>query len=457
MKTHYTYSDKQKQENRMKYLFTSVALFAFLSSLVVLLVFLNQKPQEKAKAKLPTIALVNEDLPSTFNKKEYNFGKNFIDIASNDNKFNWQVVSRSVADKAYLDSSVDAVIYLPQTFSKDLLTLQDILPTKTEVGYKVKPQSDELSGKILQDKITSVLYDFNQNVVKMYYASVAGNIAEAENQMNATVGKQENLVTNLSIQVQNPFQASLPGYSTFISGTSSLKGMNQANVSMQNSFTESTKTLMKQTGESFSSQLPQIKSLFDTQKKIAEINATNANKGITNQTESDQAFYYNQFDNFHTDTQNRFKLFVKQDEDGNETGIFVDLQGKAQNYNQMIDGVRGNISEQIATLTSKRDELLGLENELYQQFFSQEIAVTLEDFEQFSDTQNEENARKALAEKLQSSLGQNDIFSGSGYLGNLHQLIAELSLNPNDYKLNELRANDTILDDKKLEIRPKSE
>ena len=172
MKKKPTLTDKLNNYYRRLQLIAGISLFVVLSALVVLLVFLNQKPQEKVKAKTPTIALVNEDSPSKFNNQDYNFGKNFIDLVSNDNKYNWQVVSRSVADKAYSDGSIDGVIYLPQTFSKDLLTLQDIEPTQAEVAYKIQPQADDLSEKLLQDKITSALYDFNGSVAKFSKKSI---------------------------------------------------------------------------------------------------------------------------------------------------------------------------------------------------------------------------------------------------------------------------------------------
>ena len=423
---------------------TAILSFVVLSALVVLLVFLNQKPQTKVKAKTPTIALVNEDIASSFNHQDYNFGKSFIDLVSNDNKYNWQVVSRSVADKAYSDGSVDAVIYLPQTFSKDLLTLQDIDPTQADVAYKIQPQVDELSEKIVQDKITSVLYDFNQNVVKMYYSSVAGNIAEAEAQMNATVGKQQNLVAGLSAQVQNPFKSSMPNYTSFISGTSSLKGINQANVAMQNSFTDSTKNLMKQTGESFSNQLPQITDYFEMQKKIAGINVDNANKGITNQAESDQTFYYQQFEGLNTDIANGLNAFYQKDTLGNETGHLADLKQKVTDYNTLIDGVKGDISDQITTLTNKRNDLLGLEADLYHQFLSQNLTVTTDNFDTFSNLQTVTNSRTALAAKLQSSLVGKDNLTGSAYLTQLQNLISSLSLTSTDYKLADLEENGTI-------------
>ena len=444
MKNKPTLTDKLNNYYRRLQLIAGISLFVVLSALVVLLVFLNQKPQEKVKAKTPTIALVNEDSPSKFNNQDYNFGKNFIDLVSNDNKYNWQVVSRSVADKAYSDGSIDGVIYLPQTFSKDLLTLQDIEPTQAEVAYKIQPQADDLSEKLLQDKITSALYDFNQNVVKMYYASVAGNIAEAENQMNATVGKQENLVSSLSSQVQNPFKSSIPNYAMFISGTNSLKGINQANIAMQNSFTDSTKDLMKQTGESFSNQLPQIQSYFETQKKIAGINVDNANIGITNQAASDQTFYFNQFDDLNTGILKRLNDFYQKDEDDKETGILADLKQKIADYNTLTDGVREDLSDQITTLTNKRNELLGLENDLYHQFLAQSITATTDNFENFTNLQTLENARMALAAKLQTSLGKNDNLTGSGYLIQLANLISGLSLTTSDYKLDDFVANGTI-------------
>ena len=423
---------------------TGILSFVLLSALVVFLVFLNQKPLYAVKSKTPTIALVNEDIASNFNHLDYNFGKSFIDLVSNDNKYNWQVVSRSVADKAYSDGSVDAVIYLPQTFSKDLLTLQDIDPTQADVAYKIQPQVDELSEKIVQDKITSVLYDFNQNVVKMYYSSVAGNIAEAEAQMNATVGKQQNLVAGLSAQVQNPFKSSMPNYTSFISGTSSLKGINQANVAMQNSFTDSTKNLMKQTGESFSNQLPQITDYFDTQKKIAGINVDNANKGITNQAESDQTFYYKQFESLNTDIVNGLNAFYQKDTSGNETGQLADLKQKVTDYNTLIDGVKGDISDQITTLTNKRNDLLGLEADLYHQFLAQNLTVTTDNFDTFSNLQTVTNSRTALAAKLQSSLVGKDNLTGSAYLTQLQNLISSLSLTSTDYKLADLEENGTI-------------
>lgn len=409
----------------------------------VILWLMNQKPVAQNRLTKPTIALVNEDLPAIFNQEQYMLGRNFVDLVANDKQYNWQVVSRSVADKAYSDSSIDAIIYLPQTFSQNLLTLQDIDPMQADVAYKIQPQSDELSEKILQEKITSVLYDFNQNIVKMYYSSVARNIAEAELQMSTTVGKQQNLVLGLSHQVQNPFKSSMTNYSSFIAGTSSLKGINQVNVAMQNSFTDSTKNLMKETGERFSNELPLITSYFETQNKIAGINVVNANKGIEAQAESDQTFYYKQFEDLNTDTVNGLNEFYQNDISENETGHLADLKQKVTEYNGLISDVKGDILDQITMLTDKRNDLLGLEADLYRQFLSQNITVTKDNFNSFSNLQTLSNSRTALASRL-TSLSKNDNLTGSAYLTTLKNLISNLSLTDSDYKLDDLVMNETI-------------
>ena len=95
MKHKPTLTDKLNNQYRKMMLATGISLFVVLSALVVLLVFLNQKPQTKVKAKTPTIALVNEDIASNFNHQDYNFGKSFVDLVSNDNKYNGSVAKFS--------------------------------------------------------------------------------------------------------------------------------------------------------------------------------------------------------------------------------------------------------------------------------------------------------------------------------------------------------------------------
>lgn len=428
--------DKQEEKNMNEKLDKKlkrirwIAILTLVACILVLvgaLAYMSTNKKSQEKASKPTIALVNEDKASSFNKKDYNFGRDFVNLVSGDTKYNWQVVSRSVADRAYSDQSVDAVIYIPQSFSHDILTLQDIQPMQSKVNYKLQENQSALSQNLLNDKITNILYDFNQNIVKMYYASVASNISEAQNNMNDVLNNQGNVLTTLSKNIYGPFQTTNQGYSTVISSANGLQSMNKSWIDAQNSFTKSTQSMLNGTSKSFNSQLPTLQKYFDTQKKIADINVKNGNQGISDQADSDQENYFKQFDASYKNTLNHLSNFSEEDEN-NEAGLLKELKNQVQDYNAVITGVHDDLSEQINTLTENREKLLSLESDLYQQFFAQNnLEVNNTNFDQLENKyQNETNARQALAQKLASSFGQTDNFSSKGYVENINNILSQL-------------------------------
>lgn len=280
--------------------FTSAALLLVVLALGFLVV--NNEVSRRGTAFNPTVALVNEDLAAEFNDKAYVFGANFVDRVSKDSEYNWTVLSRSIAEKAYKDGSVDAVIYLPQSFSRDILTLQDLDPTKATIEYKLRSQVDEQSDRLLKSKIVDIVHGFNQGVVKMYYASVAGNIAEADSYMNAAFGNQEALIAALTSDVEEPFSDTMPNFENFVSSATGLNEANAATVEAQNSFAEAVMKMLADSSEALSGKLPEISEYANRQKEIAQINATNANTRISGQAAADREFYGNQFDWLRVDT-----------------------------------------------------------------------------------------------------------------------------------------------------------
>jgi type VII secretion EsaA-like protein len=404
--------------------------------LIAAVVYLSRSNKTQKTVSKPTIALVNEDSSSTFNKKDYHFGKDFVSLVSGDTKYNWQVVSRSVADRAYADKSVDAVIYIPQAFSHDILTLQDINPIKSQVNYKLQASQSALSQNILNDKITSVLKDFNQNIVKMYYASVAGNISEAQNNMNDVITNQDNVLSTLSHQVYGPFQSTNQNYSSVISSANGLKSENSAWISSQNSFTKTTQSMLDSTSKTFTGQLTGLQQYFNTQKQITDVNLKNGNQGITNQSEDDQKVYFKQFDDSHTNTLNNLFNFYKKDET-TESGVLTNLQNQVKDYNTVITGVHDDINNQIESLTTNRDHLIDLENKLYTQFFAKTSPglnnSNFDDEQIADDYQKDDNAREALAQKLGSSFGQTDSFGSTDYMNKLDYSLSKIAWTSQDY------------------------
>lgn len=401
-----------------------IAVFAYLS--------FNKKTQKTVSK--PTIALVNEDKESSFNKKVYNFGRDFVNLVSGDTKYNWQVVSRSVADRAYKDKAVDAVIYIPQNFSHDILTLQDINPIQSQVNYKLQNNQSELSQNLLDDKITTILRDFNQSIVKMYYASVAGNILEAQNNMNAVIANHGKVLTNLSNQVYGPFQTTNQNYSSVVTAAESLKSANSAWIASQNSFSKSTQGMLDSTSKTFNNQLPRLKQYFDTQKEIADVNLKNGNQAIINQAEEDQKAYFKQFDGLYLDTLSGLSRFYKDESDGSSSGFFTKLQHQVETYNAVLTEMRGKLDKQIENLNGNRQDLFDLEAKLYEQFFAKEaLKFNISNFDKAGAEQTRENAGQALAQKINSSFSQRDNLEGTAYMSNLKKLLGQLSWESSDY------------------------
>ncbi|KQR53973.1 hypothetical protein ASF88_03795 [Leifsonia sp. Leaf336] len=271
-----------------------------LAALVAGFLIVNDDSAHRVGNFRPTVGLVNEDLSAEFNSETYAFGASFIDRISKDSEYNWTVISRPVAEKAYKDGSVDAVLYIPQSFSHDILTLQETSPTKATVEYRLRQQTDESADRLLETRIRDIVQGFNRSVVTMYYASLADNIAEADGHMHAALGIQKALITALTSDVQKPFATTMPTFESLLASATGLKDIDAAASEAQTSFTKSVMDLLTSNGQALSGQLPGIEEYTSRQSEIAQINAANGNRGIEGQAESDRDFYGAQFEWFRT-------------------------------------------------------------------------------------------------------------------------------------------------------------
>jgi|GEM_PF-831003 len=434
-----------KRTNILVGLSLGLALTTLTGEFIYLSANQNTTSQE-SQVKKPTIALVNEDQIGNFNNQSYNFGKSFVDLVSHDSRYNWQVVSRSVADRAYSDGAVDAVIYLPQNLTHDLLTLQDLNPTQAEVGYKLLNASDALSSKLLQEKIASLLSDFNRSVVKMYYVSVAGNVAEAQTNMTNTVGNHSDLLDMVSQTIAPDFKNTHQGYSSVISVAGSLKGQNTAWIAAQNSFTESTKKGLEATSQSLSAQMNPLSQFFESQKQMMATNIYNGNQSITSQGVSDKTFYDTSFDTYLNQLHagatgwTGFNGLSSTNEEGSATGDLVTLnnteknyQALADNYNQLVEETKQKLQANLSTLDGSPrvqgslQDLQALEQKLILEYFNltvgnpkdnNQLGLPPTDLSINSSNYNIDGAKftaslakRGLADKISHSFGDNSILA----------------------------------------------
>jgi len=410
----------------------------------------------------PTIALVNEDEPASFNGTGYAFGKEFVGLVSNDNRYNWQVVSRGVAEKAYSDEAVSAVIVLPRSFSHDLLTLQDIDPTEAVIDYRVTP-GDALSEQRLQNELFTILRDFNTRVVKMYFASVAGNIAGAQVGMETVVGRYSKLVGTLADDVQPQLAKTGEGYARSESMAQILRSMNSAWIQAQNGFTSTTTGALTSISGSLAAQQPKISDYFSLQEQIAQTNLLNGNAAIDGQATSDKDYYSQAFAEHigvlrsGDGTWSGLDGLTAEDADGKPTGALAALRKTVSEYDQLATRYNASVAEIVQSLSKQEGklatsstELAALAKTLLNEYFgialpdgSGEVGLPdgTADIDGSNYTQVDlstvaaERARAALAQKVATSfaVGSSTPDVIGGYEAQVKALVAGISTDPAMY------------------------
>ncbi|MGH1550595.1 type VII secretion protein EsaA [Leifsonia poae] len=365
----------------LKKILISVAMVG-ASALLVSSAATYEASSTAASGHAPTIALVNEDQSAAFNGTDYLFGKNFVDLVARDNRYNWQVVSRSVAEKAYADEAVGAVIVLPRSFSHDILTLQDLDPIQARIDYKVAP-GDALSQQRLQNEVSSILRDFNSRVVQLYFASVAGNISEAQTRMSSVVDSHARLVGTLSDTLHPDVEKIATKNDGDISLAEILRSMNAAWIQSQNGFTRSTTSTLASTSASLSRQQPSLDDYFALQRQIAERNAANGNTALGEQASADKQQYDAAF-SAHLEgflsgdgTWSGLRGVDSVDADGTHTGVLPTLQRAVSQYDALAREYNAHVGEVVASLNSRRAELVDsitaleqLETTLLEEYFT---------------------------------------------------------------------------------------
>lgn len=450
-------------------LIVSVLLMTLLAVAIGWWLVLNHDNQQGSDTKKITIALVNEDHPANFEGVNYQFGRAFVERVSNDNKYNWQVVSRAVADKAYDDGAVQGVIYLSQDFTKNILTLQATDPQKAQISYKVLNSNSELSNSLLTQKVNDALYQFNTAVVQMYYTSVAGNVASAQSSMKSVINSQGNVLSQLNSNILSPFQMTNQGYSAVTSLAGGLKATNDNWIQAQNSFTKSVTSMLDRNSLNYSGSLPKLDNFFTMQRMMMKTNLDNANVGIQHQATIDQKHYFNQYKNAHDQSFAMMQQFMNTSSSGKESGVYTDLKNQVGQYNQLISQKQQSIQSQTKKLQDQQKTLFELEKQLYRKFFNQDVDPTdsQTDFsDQTKGKQGLKNAKQAMTNLLLGSFDSKDNISGSKYEETIKDLLVDptdstnsLSVNPSDYSqlLTTLSKNGSLSKEQKKQYEQKLE
>ncbi|MBT2701347.1 type VII secretion protein EsaA [Bacillus sp. ISL-40] len=154
---------------------------------------LNQVSNSKANTdeQKMTVALVNEDKGASFNDRNYEFGAEFIKNIEKDDTHDWYVVSRGVAESGLARNVYNMMIVIPNDFTEKALSIDSKSPEQVVLNYKINA-SDNSNIKAKAEKTASaILGDFNRQIIDVYFASVIGNLHDAQDNIRTLVNKEQ--------------------------------------------------------------------------------------------------------------------------------------------------------------------------------------------------------------------------------------------------------------------------
>lgn len=157
-----------------------------------------------------TIALVNEDQGTVFNGEKYEFGKDFIQGIEKDPSHEWYVVSRGVAESGLKRDAYNMVIVIPNDFTQKALSMDSKVPEKARITYKINTSGNEIIKAKAEETASTILGDFNQRIIDVYFASVLGNLHEAQDNISDLVRKEKTYTSHYKNTIYQP----LAGYTS---------------------------------------------------------------------------------------------------------------------------------------------------------------------------------------------------------------------------------------------------
>ncbi|MFY4775004.1 YhgE/Pip family protein [Metabacillus sp. RGM 3146] len=175
------------------------------------------------------VAVVNKDKGADFEGKELTIGADFVDKLKDNKKFNWQFVDEKKANQGLEDQKYYMKIEVPENFSQNATTLQDVHPKKLELIYTPNEGSNYLSTKIGDSGMEKVKEEVSAEVTKTYAESMFDNLKDVAKGLNKATdgaGKLSNGINDAkkgATDLQNGIDSAKDGADKLINGAASAK------------------------------------------------------------------------------------------------------------------------------------------------------------------------------------------------------------------------------------------
>src|SRR5690625_5233840 len=162
------------------------------------------KTEKGKEVQTMDIALVNEDDGAVFNDNDISFGDTFIKSMDKDDKHDWFIVSRGVAESGLERNTYDMMIVIPNDFSKKALSMDSESPDHVLLNYKINTTGSGSVKAEAEKTASMILNDFNRRIIDVYFASIIGNLQNAQDSIGTIIKKQGDHTYTYNNAINNP-------------------------------------------------------------------------------------------------------------------------------------------------------------------------------------------------------------------------------------------------------------
>lgn len=339
--------------------------------------------------------LVNEDDGQNFEGAPYNLGNDFVTSISQDTKNHWETANRNTAEIGLEKGQYDAMIVIPKDFSKNILSLQSISPEKAKIEYKIRDGQTQVTNQSIQNNVNSVLYDFNKRIVQMYFSSIVGSLAEAQQNLNNMMDVDSKSRKFLQSKIQEPFQT----FSQSINGVSSLANTMHSN-------TDSVEANQK----NFLDSLKDI-----TQNESPSNDSVDANKINDNQSVSGNSL----IDSFYSNTMHQYGLLKDLPNSSKNTtqenehdSIYKRFVDQSKRFEENQGERRKQLDDQIQSVQGQLKSLKNIQSSIAYKYYG--------DGSKTPETSNVTDSKYAIASLMNS---RQDSKLSVDYLNNIDSTV----------------------------------
>lgn len=153
--------------------------------------YIGDNPLQVTENSTRTIAVVNEDNGVKENsEKAIEFGEKVTPLLQEGSDYQWTVLGRSAATSGLQNGKYDAVIYIPSTFSQNILSYQEKKPQKATLEYKVQSQLNAVNKEKVVGELEDATTKVNNEMSSLYWSYVSQEVDKVRGQFDKILNKE---------------------------------------------------------------------------------------------------------------------------------------------------------------------------------------------------------------------------------------------------------------------------